>query len=193
MKTILLIGDSIRMGYEATVRAELAGVADVWSPQENGGTSRNVLAHLQEWVLDRTPALVHLNCGLHDLKREFGQTENAVPLAEYRANLGRLFDAVRQRTAARLIWAATTPVNEEWHHRNKPFDRLERDVDAYNRVAREEAEARGIPVDDLFAVVRDAGRDRLLLSDGVHFNPEGCTLLGKAVAACLRAHLEPAP
>jgi isoamyl acetate esterase len=193
MKTVLLIGDSIRMGYEATVRAALEGVAEVWSPAENGGTSRNVLAHLPEWVLSRAPDVVHLNCGLHDLRREFGQAESAVPLPEYRENLARIFDTIGLQTRARLVWATTTPVNEEWHHRNKPFDRFERDVDAYNRAAREAADARGLAVDDLYAVVQAAGRDRLLLPDGVHFNPQGCTLLGNAAAACIRAQLEAVP
>jgi len=53
MKAAILIGDSIRMGYEGFVRDALAGTADVWAPEENGGTSRNVLAHLDEWVLSR--------------------------------------------------------------------------------------------------------------------------------------------
>ena len=34
MKKIVLIGDSIRMGYESTVRAEFQSVADVWAEQE---------------------------------------------------------------------------------------------------------------------------------------------------------------
>ena len=47
---IVLIGDSIRMGYQDHVASELAGRAEVWVPEENGGDSRNVLAHLDQWV-----------------------------------------------------------------------------------------------------------------------------------------------
>jgi len=46
MKRAVLIGDSIRKGYQATVGTTLAGAAEVWGPDQNGGTSRNVLAHL---------------------------------------------------------------------------------------------------------------------------------------------------
>ncbi|HEY66459.1 MAG TPA: hypothetical protein G4O02_18060 [Caldilineae bacterium] len=44
--SVVLIGDSIRMGYEPFVWEMLQGVADVWGPEENGGTSQNVLDHL---------------------------------------------------------------------------------------------------------------------------------------------------
>jgi len=35
MKKIVLIGDSIRLGYETYVKEALAGVAEVFSPKEN--------------------------------------------------------------------------------------------------------------------------------------------------------------
>jgi hypothetical protein len=69
MKQIILIGDSIRMGYQPTVQQILADQAQVWGPVENGGNSHNVLTHLDAWVIQRQPDIVHLNCGLHDIKR----------------------------------------------------------------------------------------------------------------------------
>jgi lysophospholipase L1-like esterase len=62
-------------------------------------------------------------------------------------------------------------------------------VDAYNSVALELAAERNIPVDDLHAVIDDAGRTRLLKEDGVHFVDEGSRLLGEAVAAFVRPFL----
>lgn len=190
MKTVVLIGDSIRMGYQNSARRELAGVARVWAPKENGGTSANVLAHLGPWVIDRKPDLVHINCGLHDLKKEFGDRQSNVPLRAYRRNVQAILEAIRARTRAVVIWAATTPVNERRHHAHKPFDRFETDVRRYNRHAAAVARKMGIPVNDLFAVVRKAGRDKILLPDGVHFTPRGYALLGKAVARCIRKHLK---
>ena len=69
--TVVLIRDSIRIGYESFVRAELDEIADVWAPEENGGDSRNVLDHLDAWAIDKAPAVIHLNCGLHDMKKDF--------------------------------------------------------------------------------------------------------------------------
>ena len=45
---IVLVGDSIRLGYAPRVAARLEGKAVVVSPPENGGDSANVLAHLEE-------------------------------------------------------------------------------------------------------------------------------------------------
>jgi lysophospholipase L1-like esterase len=189
VKNVVLIGDSIRMGYQSTVQQALLNQADVWAPQENGGTSANVLAHLDKWVLSRRPDVVHLNCGLHDLKTEFGSGTQAVPLDAYTANLSTIFRQIRQQTTATLIWAATTPVNERWHHDNKPFDRFEADVQAYNQRACEIAAQFDVQIDDLYQVAMRAGRDTILLQDGVHFAQDGYALLGQAVANAIRQHL----
>ena len=66
---VVLVGDSIRLGYAPRVAERLSGKAVVISSAENGGDSANVLAHLDESVLRHKPDVVHLNCGLHDLKR----------------------------------------------------------------------------------------------------------------------------
>jgi lysophospholipase L1-like esterase len=188
-KNVVLIGDSIRMGYQPVVQRALPGQTDVWAPTENGGTSANVLAHLDEWVLYRDPDVVHLNCGLHDLKTEFGASTTAVPLDAYGTNLEAIFSQITKRTSAKMIWASTTPVNERWHHEIKTFDRFEADVLAYNQRAVEIATRFGVTVNDLYRLVMDAGRDAYLAQDGVHFTPEGYTLLGTAVTDVIRALL----
>lgn len=182
---IVLIGDSIRMGYQETVRRELEPGIRVRSPEPNGGHSRNVLDHLDAWVLDRPPDAAHLNCGLHDLAKSFDSGLPRVPLEEYGRNVARLLDRV-QGAGILPVWATITPVDEVLHHRNKSFDRFEADVEAYNEAALEAAEAAGVAVNDLFGVVEAAGRDRLLRDDGVHFSDEGSRLLGEAVAAFVR-------
>ena len=39
MKNVLLIGDSIRMGYDKAVKNTLKNVANVYFPEENGKIS----------------------------------------------------------------------------------------------------------------------------------------------------------
>ena len=192
MKSIILIGDSIRMGYQATVCARLNGLAEVYAPEDNGGTSANILAHLDEWVIGRQPDVVHINCGLHDIKREFGQDVCAVPLAAYRRNVRSILTRLQGETEAVLIWALTTCVNQEWHHENKSFDRFADDVVAYNAAATEVCRELGIIINDLYAVVVTAGPDYILSEDGVHFKCEGDVLLGERVAECLRKTAGPA-
>ncbi len=186
MKDVILIGDSIRMGYEATVHDLLADVARVTAPKDNGATSDNVVAHLAEWALSRPADVIHVNCGLHDIKAEFGQDARRVPLARYAANVRYVLTRLVNETDATIIWASSTPVNEAQHNALKPFARYEADVASYNAEAAEIAAELGVRVDDLFTVVTEAGRDELLMDDGVHFEVPGCELLGRAVAACIR-------
>ena len=188
MKSVILIGDSIRIGYEPAVRAALEGVAEIWtSGKANGGTSRRVLEQLDEWVIQRRPGVLHINAGLHDLKKEFNASESQVPLEEYATNVRTILMRVRAETQAKVIWALTTPVNEQRHHATKPFDRFEADVTAYNEAAIAVCRDLGVPTNDLYSLVMAGGRDRLLGKDGVHYTPEGYALLGCAVANVLRA------
>ncbi len=186
MPLIVLIGDSIRMGYQPFVQEELRDEMEVWGATQNGGTSSNVLAHLEEWVISRDPDVVHLNCGLHDIKKEFGAENNNIPLEEYQENVEQILRTILEKTSAKVIWATTTPVNERRHHETKGFDRFETDVEAYNREATQIAQKLGVQINNLYEVVMKAGRDRLLQKDGVHFIEEGSALLGRAVAEAVR-------
>ena len=187
--TVVLIGDSIRMGYQPFVTEALAGEAEIWAPEENGGDSRNVLAHLEAWVIARVPHTVHVNCGLHDVKKSFETAVAQVPLAEYEENVRRILTVLSSLVGTQVIWASTTPVDEKLHHSNKGFDRFEADVDAYNRCARSLCRSLGIEVHDLFAVVEGIGRREILREDGVHFTEVGSRLLGGSVASCVRRYL----
>ncbi len=190
MTTIILIGDSIRIGYEPTLRRELEGLADVWAPEENVWDSGNVLRHLDEWVISRRPDLVHINCGLHDIKKEFGSSSPAVDIGQYESNLREIMQRVQSETHSYIIWATTTPVNQEWHRQKKEFDRFEADVTAYNSVARRVAQEFGVPINDLYAVAMKGGRDSLLQPDGVHFTEAAYELMGKNTAGYIRRRLK---
>ena len=189
VKQVLLIGDSIRQGYQPFAMQELIGVAAVLGPADNGGDSANVLKHLDEWVIPAPPNLVHVNAGLHDIKRAYNSDERQVPIDRYRENVHTILTRILNETSAKVVWATMTPVNQKWHHEVKGFDRFEADVLAYNGAATEVARKLGVPVDDLFRIVTDAGRDALLTGDGVHLTEEGYRVLGKGVAACIRAAL----
>jgi lysophospholipase L1-like esterase len=130
--------------------------------------------------------VVHLNCGLHDVKRAPDTNALLVPLEEYRATVQQILEQAQQGTHAAVIWATTTPVNEAHHQAEKSFTRFNADIRAYNEAAVAIAQALGLPVDDLFTVVMEAGRDRYLSADGVHFTAEGYELLGKAVAEVIK-------
>ncbi len=177
------------MGYQQTVRQELAGAAEVSWPEMNGYDSRNVLAKIDQWAIEPRPDLVHLNCGLHDLKRDRLHGQFQVPLEDYVANLQEVLQRLAGGTRATVIWATTTPVNERWHRQQKPFDRFEADVQAYNAAALEICARLGVKVNDLYTFVMHAGRDRYMAADGVHFSADGYELLGVEVARVTRGNL----
>ena len=189
MKKVLLIGDSIRGSYQAVVKTELQDVAEVSGPAENGGTSRNVRQHLEEWAFREDFDLVHVNCGLHDIKRPLDDHDDIeITLDEYEDNVLNILQRLKNRGLL-VVWATTTPVHGERHHATKGFDRWEADVDTYNAAALKIATELEVPVNDLFAVVTAAGKDDLLTSDGVHYTAEGSTLLGKAVAEFIKGQI----
>lgn len=191
MKDVILLGDSIRIGYQDTVRERLASCAAVWSPIHACNSDR-LLERLDEWVLSRRADVVHLNCGLHDIKKPFDTGLAEVPLDRYTENVRAILTRLQAETTATVVWALNTPVNSEWHHNTKGMDRFEEDAVAYNAVASGICRDLGVAVNDLFSVVMSAGRDDLLMPDGVHFKPEGYALLGEHVAETIRKVVEEA-
>ena len=57
---VVLIGDSIRMGYQPGVIDRLKGWADVWGPEQNCRHSIWALDHFQEWVVSHKPDILSL-------------------------------------------------------------------------------------------------------------------------------------
>ena len=172
---VLLIGDSISIGYTVPTRKLLAGKANVHRIPTNGGPTTRGLENLDAWLGKGGWDVIHFNWGLHDLKY-MEDEEPQVPLSEYEQNLAKLVLKLKE-TGARLIWAATTPVPQgELTARRRPAD-----VVAYNAVAKKIMEAHAVAIDDLyaFALPRLAEIQR---PANVHFTDEGSEVLAKQVA-----------
>ena len=112
---VVLIGDSIRMGYAPLVAERLAGKAIVISAKPNGEDTANVLRNFDEWVIKERPDVVHINAGLHDLKVK--DKAYQVPLAEYEKNLQTILERIRTGTKAKIIFATSTPILDNLHTR----------------------------------------------------------------------------
>jgi lysophospholipase L1-like esterase len=187
---VVLIGDSIRLGYAPIVARLLHGKAIVVSPSANGEDSANVLRHLDEWVIKENPHIVHLNTGLHDLK--LTDKGYQVPLAEYEKNLKRLVERIRQETKARIVFATTTPILDTLHAQRKVgFDRFEADVQKFNAAAVSIMKQISVPINDLHTVVERGGKATLMARDGTHYTEDGYETLAAAVANSILSHLMP--
>ena len=177
---VVLVGDSIRIGYAPLVARLLDGKAIVISPKPNGEDSGNVLRNLDEWVLKEKPDVVHLNAGLHDLKLK--GTNYQVPLAEYEKNLKTILERIRKETNAKVIFATTTPIVDTLHAQRKAgFDRFEADVQKYNGAAVSVMKQARVPIDDLHELVEASGKENLLGGDGTHYTQDGYEKLAAAV------------
>ncbi len=137
---MLLIGDSIRMGYERFVRELLAGKAEVYGVRVNCGPSSRGVRYLDDWLGDTEWDVIHFNFGLHDIKYmeadskgkvkfvDFPQGHRWTPLGEYETNLSEI-TAKLKATGAKLVFATTTPVPEGTGIRRKG------DAALYNLIA----------------------------------------------------------
>ncbi len=75
---VLLIGDSISMGYTLPVRRALEGQANVHRIPANGGDTKKGLQLLDGWLGDGHWDIIHFNFGIHDRK---------TPLKDYEQRL----------------------------------------------------------------------------------------------------------
>lgn len=184
---VLLVGDSISIGYAPHAAAELDGTFAVVHHEGNSGDSANMREKLDDWLAaDADARIIHVNVGLHDLRLSKEDGTHQVPLEAYRDNL-QWITARLKATGAAVIWAMTTPVVQERIDAGAaPFTRRLEDVIAYNAAAREIVDAAGIAINDLFALVEAEGREQLVCPDGTHFTDAGYALLGHAVAQSIR-------
>jgi len=194
---VVLIGDSIRLGYAPTVAKLLEGKAVIVQAKANGGDSANVLAKLAEWAVAEQPDVVHFNCGIHDLKKDKKTGRFQVPPEQYEANLRKIVATLRKETKATVLFATTTPILDERAAKgrvNASYELLDASAVEYNRIALRVMKELKVPVDDLRAVCGEgADRAKVMSDDGVHFTPEGRTRLGQAVAEFVGKHLAAKP
>jgi len=190
---VVLLGDSIRLGYAPLVEKELARKAVVISPKANGGDSSSLLKHLDEWAIREQPAIVHFNCGIHDTKKAKAGGKFQVPPDQYEANLRNIVERIRKETKATVLFATTTPILDERAAKARAkaeYELLEASVEQYNGIAKKVMQDLKVPVNDLHGLCADLGRrEKLLSGDGVHFTAEGREMLAKAVAAFIEKHL----
>ena len=179
---VLIIGDSISIGYTPATRKLLAGKANVHRIPENGGPTDNGTKKIAKWLGDGKWDVIHFNWGLHDLK--LGTGKHQVPIDEYEKNLQQLVKTMKA-TGAKLIWCSTTPVPEG--KLNPP--RKNTDVIAYNVVAKKVMDEHGIATNDLYAFALPQ-LEKIQLSVNVHFSAKGSEVLASRVASAIEAALK---
>ena len=199
LPNVLILGDSISIGYTLEVRKLLAGKANVFrpmkkdSPENCSGTTAGV-QNIDRWLEGQKWDVIHFNWGLHDMKHVSKDNPNtASSKAEdptqatvevYAKNMEAIVKKL-QATGAKLIFATTTPVTPGT---TNPL-REPTSPGVYNAAALKVMKDNNVSVNDLYAFCLPQ-LDKIQLPKNVHFKPEGSTALAKEVAKKITEALE---
>lgn len=191
LPNVLLIGDSISIGYTIGVRKALDGEANVWRPSVNCGPTTRGIDMLDQWLGDKQWDVIHFNFGLHDLKYigKEGQLADLadskgiqVPIDQYSENLRQIATQLKA-TGATVIWRETTPVPKG------AKGRVPDDAVRYNSAAAEVIEqVGGIETDPMFQFATE--KSNLQKRADVHYTAAGSTELANHVADVIRMALK---
>jgi len=173
---VLLIGDSISIGYTLPVRKLLEGKANVHRIPTNGGPTKNGVAYIDKWLGKGKWDVIHFNWGIHDLKI-MPDGKRQVEPEDYEKNL-RALVAKMKATGAKLIWATTTPIPSGKLVPDRQFGQ----VKEYNEIAAKVMKENDVAVDDLNTLITPE-LEKLQNPHDVHYKAEGYQFLAKQVAA----------
>jgi len=188
LPNILLVGDSISMGYTVDVRQMFSGKANVYRIQGNGGDAVRFLTNYQRYLGAGTDwDLVHFNWGLHDIVRQAPDNtyDSSYPPRytpeQYRENLTNCIGILKS-TGAHLIWASTTPVP------SNSTGRVTGDEVTLNAVAADLMTAHDIEINDLYALMAAHPEDHNGPGN-VHFTGVGYYRMAQQIAQVIENKL----
>ncbi len=157
-KRVLLLGDSIRMGYQADVKSLLEPEFDVfYDAEDNGRFAAYTLWQANQMYKHFGPFdIVHWNNGYWDCNVEAPMKEAMHPIDEYVHFLRRIIHFCRDN-GSKVIFATTCPI---WTSGNSMDNTgtgasLSYDNDwvaRYNDAASKLMEEEHVPIDDLYSL-----------------------------------------
>lgn len=190
---VLILGDSISIGYTPFVKELLAGTAEVVRPDENCAGTTHGIKNVGKWLGETRWDVIHFNFGLHDIKHVDPVTgknstssedpRQAEP-ATYEKNLKAITKQLKASTE-KLIFATTTPFPDK---PDGPLRRMD-DLLHYNEIALKIMKRYKVGVNDLYSFALPSLAS-LQLHNNVHFTKEGSRALAGRVAEAIRQALQ---
>ncbi|MBQ8752234.1 MAG: SGNH/GDSL hydrolase family protein [Clostridia bacterium] len=208
MKNVLLIGDSIRLGYQQRVAELLGDEVHILAPGENCRFTKYCLWGMHAWMEgwgNPKIDLVHWNTGIWDLHRATADGELFSSVEEYVRDNERMYKQMRSYSD-KLVWATIIPGGEALNQHAKvnalvnsegmvaniylcaTQKEWNEDVCRYNEAARRMYESHGVVINDLYNTLLPH-LDTAMASDGLHPNEQGLELLAQQVASVIRTQL----
>ncbi|MDG1874450.1 MAG: sialate O-acetylesterase [Mariniblastus sp.] len=201
---ILILGDSISIGYTPFVQERLSKTAFVVRPMrknskngkmspENCAGTDNGIKNIDRWLRIKGGDwdVIHFNFGLHDLKHVNGETgKNSMNLedplqsspADYERQLREIIAKLKE-TNATLIFGTTTPVPQGC----KPL-RETTAPEVYNNIAKKIAAQNGVKINDLYTHANQQ-LEKIQRPANVHFTTDGSKYLADQVVKSIEAVL----
>ena len=195
LPNVLIIGDSISIGYMKALGGLLKGKASIRHNPGNAGHTGMGLANIKRYIAGGKWDVIHFNWGLWDLcyrnpkakaqgRRDKVKGKITHLLEQYEANLRKIVKALKA-TDAKLIWA-TTPVPDG------ESGRIKGDELKYNAVAAKIMAENKIAINDLHAHMTKRLKD-FEKKGNVHFDAAGSKYLAEKVAESVLAALGSKP
>ncbi|MBO5701430.1 MAG: SGNH/GDSL hydrolase family protein [Clostridia bacterium] len=190
MKKIILIGDSIRMGYDKYVKEAFSETAEVYYPADNCRFATYIIRFVHEWKKKgewpEDADLVHWNAGLWDVPEIMGD-DPVTPIEHYAVQIARIDRRLRELfPKAKIVFATSTAVEEEKF--GPVFKRRNATIEAFNAAAIKALEGTDTVIDDLYAVTAAAPEG--CHSDMTHYStPAGIEHVGGAVIGLISREL----
>ncbi len=187
LPNVLLMGNSISIGYTPVVQAKLKGKANVYRIPDNGGSTLDMFKNQALWLGKTHWDVIHFNWGLHDLKYLLNNALNingtqVVPVDEYEVNMDSIV-RILMPEAEHLIFASTS------HIPSNAAGRKAGDEVVYNTAAlRVMANYPELMVDDQYTLTYENPLHNN--NSDVHFTTAGKEMQGNQAAAKILEALE---
>ena len=177
-KKIVLLGDSIRLGYGQLVPGMLGEDYEVWQSADNCRFAKYTLRMLFDEAENIKGAhVIHWNNGLWDATELFDDGTFSTE-EEYVENMLRIARLL-QKITPNVIFATITPTHPEY-----PYTRNDK-IDRFNELIVPKLKDMGVAINDLNSLVK-LHIEEYISPDMIHPNETGFTACAKQVVNAIK-------
>ena len=192
---VLIIGDSISIGYTPFVKAHFSENVEIFHNPGNAQHTGTGLKKIEEWLGEDKWDIIQFNWGLWDLCYRHPNSEVqgnrdkvngtiTYSVEAYASNLDSIVTLLKSKTKAKLIFVSTSYVPEN------EVGRFAEDAEIYNDAAIRIMNKHSIFVNDIYdrtiSIHKEFGKG----TDDVHYTKEGYDQLSDLIIDFLKTELD---
>lgn len=182
MKKVVILGDSISMGYRDIVKNQLQNDAEFWFSEDNCRFSSYTLRKLFDCKDQIKGAdIIVWNNGQWDICKLFDDDVPFTPIKQYVKTMSYIADLLL-KMAKKVIFVTTTPVKS-----NNPYND-NNVIDRYNKAITKVLKKKGIIIHDLHAVINE-NIDKYICDDLLHLSEEGAKVSAISITKVIKNNL----